>query len=99
MQQTLLVECPFCHGKLEVERESGKVVGKWEAQKGGSGDKMKDAIERMKAEKAKRDKFFENAAQEMDRRKKEANDKFEQEKERLKKEGDVSRPPNPFDLD
>jgi hypothetical protein len=97
---THLVECPFCRGRLEVDAGSGKVVNKWDAKKkSASGDSMKDAFEKLKADQEKRKNFFETAKEELERRKREADEKFEREKERINREGDVSRPPNPFDLD
>jgi len=96
---TLLIDCPFCHGQLEVNPKSGKVVNKWEPRKKGSGDRFKEALEKMKDDKAKRADFFETAHETMEQKKREADKKFEREKERVKEEKDFSPPPRPFDLD
>jgi hypothetical protein len=97
---THLVECPHCRGRIEVEAATGKVVGKWEPKKASSsGDPLKDAFDKLKADDERRKTLFESAKKENERRKREADEKFEKEKERIKREKDVTRPPNPFDLD
>jgi hypothetical protein len=95
---TILVNCPHCSWTLEVDKESGKVVGKWEARKAGV-DPMQAALEKMKADKEKAGTFFQDLKKEQEAKKKEAERLFEKERERLRKEGKVERPPNPFDLD
>lgn len=101
-QETLYVDCPCCGARLEALRQNGKVVQHWakppKASKEG-GDLLKEAAERLKAEKEKREKYLSGAKEILEQEKRKALEKFEQERRRIVEEGDNSRPPNPFDLD
>ncbi|MBI4057433.1 MAG: hypothetical protein HY399_07820 [Elusimicrobia bacterium] len=94
------VECPFCHGTMQVDRESGKIVQKWvPSSPPVQGDRMKAAMEKLQREKEKRENYFSSAQEAEEKKKKELRERFEKEKERIKKEGDTTPPPRPFDLD
>ena len=98
---TIYVDCPCCGARLEVEREGGKVVQKWDKpQKApAGGDPIKAALEKMEADKKKRATFFSGAKDSLEEEKRRTREKFEKEKERIKREKDTTRPPNIFDLD
>lgn len=97
---THLVECPFCRGRIEVDAH-GKVVGQWEAKKkAAGGDSLKDAFEKLKSDKERREKYtFESAQESIERKKRESDEKFRQELERIKRDKDVTPPERPFDFD
>jgi hypothetical protein len=85
-----------------VDASTGKVVQHWEAKKkaaASSGGGLADAIAKMKADDEKRKTLFQDTQKEIERKKREADAVFEKEKERIKRDKDVTRPPNPFDLD
>lgn len=98
---TIYVDCPCCGVRLEVEREGGKVVQRWEKQAKAKpgGDPIKAALAKLEEDKKKRAKLLSGAAEAIEAEKKRALEKFEKEKERIKRENDTSRPPHPFDLD
>ena len=99
---TIYVDCPCCGARIEARRQDGKVVAHWakrpEAESAET-DPLKAAAERQKAEKAKLDNLFTGAKDVLEKRRKEAQEKFDKERERIFKEKDFSRPENPFDLD
>jgi len=102
MDKTIYVECPFCQGMLEVSLESGKVVNKWKHEDipKTADDRMRGALHKIETDKKKRKDLFESTKGRLDEKKKEAEDAFQREVERIKKEGGkVDPPPNPFDLD
>ena len=100
-QGTIYVDCPCCGTRLEVEREDGKVVQRWAKPEkpAAGGDPIKAALAKLEADKKKRENILKNAAGALEDEKKRAMEKFEKEKERIKREKDTSRPPHPFDLD
>ena len=96
---SLFVDCPCCGARLEVDRESGKLLQHWAKQDRPKGDLFKHALEKLKSDQAKLENWFSGAAKELEAKKKQAQDRFEKERQRILREGDTSRPPNPFDLD
>jgi hypothetical protein len=100
-QGTIYVDCPCCGARMEVQREDGKLVQHWaKPVKGKEAENLlKTAAERLKADKAKRDKYLEGAKGMLQDEKRRLEEKFQQGKERIRREGDTGRPPNPFDLD
>lgn len=97
--KTIYVDCPCCGTRIEADSEHGKVVQHWEKTKSASGDSLKDALDRMKQEKEKRNQYFASAKDVLEEQKKKTREKFEKEKERVRKEGDSAPPPRPFDWD
>jgi hypothetical protein len=97
---TFLIDCPCCKVRIEVDRRSGKVLKHYEKPvvKPG-GDPMQEAMKKLKEDKSRLDSYFTNAGKSLEDKKKELDEKFEQEKKRVKDSGDTSRPLNPFDLD
>jgi len=99
---TVYADCPCCGARLEVRRQDGKVVAHWTKRTDGAttdADPLKAAAERQKAEKAKLDHYLTGAKDVLEQRKKEAQEKFDKERDRIFKEKDFTRPDNPFDLD
>ncbi|MBI4051696.1 MAG: hypothetical protein HY400_04245 [Elusimicrobia bacterium] len=97
-----IVECPFCHGSVEIDRESGKVLQKWPPSSLGvapGGDKLKAAMQKLQKDKESREKYFSTAKESEEERKRKLREQFEKEKERIRKEGDITPPERPFDLD
>jgi hypothetical protein len=98
--ETIFVDCPCCATRLEIERNTGKVVQTWaKLEKKAGGDIFADTLKKRKEEKEKLGKYFSQAPSSLQQHKKELMDKFEQEKKRVKESGDTSRPINPMDLD
>lgn len=95
----LKIECPCCHELLEVDSLSGKILSRKKPSQKAPGDRFKEALEKLKTEKEKREKYFSGAKQGMEEQKKKAKEWFEKEKERIEKEGDDTPPPRPFDWD
>lgn len=99
---TVYVDCPCCGARLEARRQDGKVVQQWAKPKPpakGGEDPLKAATERLKAEKAKRETFLDDAKARLEDEKRALEERFRRERERVHREGDTSRPPSPFDLD
>ncbi len=100
MQDTIYVDCPCCGARLEARREDGKVLKHWKTslKKEAAGkDPIKAAQERMAAEAERLKRYLEGAGDILERQKRETMEKFEAEKERIRREGDDSPPPRPFD--
>jgi len=97
---TLLIDCPVCKCRIEVDRRTGKVLRHWDKPviKEGA-DPMKEAFKKMKEDKSRLDSYFTNAGKSLEDKKKELDEKFEKEKKRIKDSGDTSKPENPWDLD
>ena len=97
---TFIIDCPCCKVRIEVDSRTGKVLKHWEkpAVKPGA-DPMQEALEKMKADKARLNDYFSNAGKSLEDKKKELEDKFQKEKKRIEESGDTSKPENPFDLD
>lgn len=101
-ERTIYVDCPCCNARIEARSEDGRVVQHWAKPKTGkpsSGDPLKDALEKLKADKEKRDRYMANPSAILEEQKRKARDRFEAEKKRVAEEGDTSRPPSPFDND
>ena len=87
---------------MEARREDGKLVNHWtKAQRldKSSGDPIKAAQERMKAEKERLGQLLSGAGKRLEDEKRLILEKFEKEKERIIREGDNTPPPRPFDYD
>ncbi|HVE11816.1 MAG TPA: hypothetical protein VNI01_00355 [Elusimicrobiota bacterium] len=99
---TIFVDCPCCSARLEARRQDGKVVGHWKSpprDPKSSADPLKAAVERLKAEKDKRAGILDGVNARLEEEKRQLEDKFRREQERVAREGDTGRPPSPFDLD
>jgi hypothetical protein len=97
---SFLIDCPCCKARIEVDRKTGKVLRHWEKPRVKDGaDPMAEAMKKMQEDKARLDGYFSGAKDEMDRKKKDLLDKFEQEKKRIEESGEDIKPINPMDLD
>lgn len=99
---TIYVDCPCCGARIEVRRQDGRVVAHWAKREEASTaetDPLKAAAERQKAEKTKLDQYLSGAKDMLEKKKREAQEKFDKERDRIFKEKDFTRPENPFDLD
>ena len=102
MDKTIYVKCPFCQGMMEVNVESGKVVNKWEHEDAprSADDRLKGALQKIEESKKKRKELFESTKGQLDEKKKGAQEAFQKEVERIKKEGKPVEPTQrPIDLD
>lgn len=101
MSKHLIVGCPFCHGSMEVNSETGEVLQKWEPSNlsKSSEDRMSDALKKIEESKKKRATLFDQTKSELENKKRKSEDVFEKEVKRIKKEGIVEKPLNPFELD
>lgn len=99
---TIYVDCPCCGARIEARREDGRVVQHWAKPKKparSTGDPLKDALEKLKADKERREKYLADPNAVLEEQKRKARERFEAEKKRVAEEGDTSRPPSPFDYD
>lgn len=101
MRKTIYVNCGFCSGMMEVDVETGDVVGKWSAaERAKSGDdKMASALRKLEDAKKKRAGLFDQKKDELDSQRRKTEDVFKKEVEKIKKEGVKENPIRPFDLD
>ncbi|MCB1196019.1 hypothetical protein KDK77_07520 [bacterium] len=102
MARTIYVTCPGCESLLEVNAENGAIIKHFppQAKPSGNEDPLKHALNLAKEKDLTREDRFQKAKQEAEKHKKDLTKLFEQEKERIKKEGPVTRPDcNPFELD
>lgn len=101
MAKTHYVNCPFCEGLLEVEAESGELVGKWAKgeRHASADDKMSSALKKLQEAKEKRATLFDKTKGALEGQKKRIEESFREEVERAKKEGPGKKPFRPFDLD
>ena len=99
-EETFLIDCPVCKARIEVEKKTGRVLRHWEKPivKEGT-DQMQEALKKIKDDKSRLNDYFSKAQGDMERKKKELLNKFEEEKKRIKDSGDTSKPINPMDLD
>ena len=90
-----MTECPFCHGTMEVNAESGKVVNKWEAKKPqvSANERFSDALKKMDQDKKERVTLFERQQQELRDKKKQADDTFKKRLQEIKEKGEIEPPP------
>ncbi|MDD4004261.1 MAG: hypothetical protein PHW69_03545 [Elusimicrobiaceae bacterium] len=100
-EETIYVDCPLCGGRLEVAKNSGKVVGHWVRPdaKAAGGDIVRDALRKQAEEKLRLEQYFNSAPDKLSKKSEELDKLFEAEKKRIHKEKDYERPENPFDLD
>ncbi len=98
--ETIYVDCPLCGGRLEVVKNTGKVINHWaKPEIGGGGDIVKEALKKQAEEKLRLEEYFKTAPDSLSKKSKKLDDLFEAEKKRIHKEKDYDRPDNPFDLD
>lgn len=94
------VTCPGCTTVLIIRRRDGKVV---EVRKpileNSSGDRFKDAEMKVKGEKERIAKQFEEAREREKNKMDRLNALFNEGLKRAKEEGPVKKPESPFDLD
>ncbi|HOI42099.1 MAG TPA: hypothetical protein PK523_04060 [Elusimicrobiales bacterium] len=97
---SFLIDCPCCKARIEVDRKTGKVLRHWDKPKVKEGaDPMAEAMKKIQEDKARLEGYFSGARGEMDKKKKDLLDKFEQEKKRIEESGEDIKPINPMDLD
>lgn len=98
MRKTILIECPDCGLRMEVDVETSKIINKYKKPVvENSNDPLKEMIDKAKKEKAEFDKYFNDARKEIDKKKEELEKHFEDTKKKAK--DDKERPINPMDLD
>jgi hypothetical protein len=85
---------------MEVEAESGKVIQKWEPEASDAPlDKMSNALKKIDEGKKRRQTLFDAKKSEIEGHRKESEDLFRKEMEKIKREGVKENPLKPFDLD
>ena len=82
---------------MEVDRESGKLLQHWAKREQFKGDPLKGAVQKLKDDQKRLENWFSTAQGQLEAQKKRALERFEQERQRIAREGDTSRPPNPMD--
>ena len=102
MARTIYVNCPNCKELLEVDAEDGKVIKHFKskaAEKGASGDLLKDVLDEVKGKGEKLDAQFREAKEKEKEKAKTIDDVFQKKIEKAKKEKDIKPEIRPFDLD
>jgi len=101
MGKTIYVNCPFCEGLLEISTETGQIIDKWASGESlpASDDKLSSVMKKLEDAKKKRATLFDQTKGQLETQKKKAESTFQEEVERVKKEGMKEKPANPFDLD
>lgn len=94
---SILIECPDCGLRIEVDRKTGRIVNKYKKPQISSSDPLSDMIKKTKENRLKLDDYFGNAQKEMERKKRELEKQFEENKKKAK--DDNTKPINPMDLD
>ncbi|MEF3281059.1 MAG: hypothetical protein K6357_08875 [Elusimicrobiota bacterium] len=95
---TILIECPDCGLRIEIDRKTGKIVNKFKKPDiSNSNDPLSDMIKKTKENQNKLDDYFKNAGKEMEKKKEELEKQFEENKKKAKE--DPTKPINPMDLD
>ncbi|MBO4556535.1 MAG: hypothetical protein J5706_07220 [Elusimicrobiales bacterium] len=98
--KSFIIECPCCGERLEIDRESGKVIKRWPKPEIAEGsDIFAEGMKKLEEEKARLDSYFDGAGEMLKNKEKELDSLFEKEKKRIEESGDFSRPDSPFDLD
>jgi len=100
MSETIFVDCPHCGQRLEVEKNTGKIVKTWaKVEKKEGVDLVAETLRKRKEERAQLDKYFSGAPDSLKKHKEELLKKFDAEKKRIHDEKDYDKPVNPMDLD
>lgn len=98
MARDLTVRCPCCSASLEVDARTGRVLR--HVRPGApKADPFAQGLERAR-KGDESDDAFRSAQQNLETRRKEAEDRFSREADRARREkaeGKEIRPPNPFD--
>lgn len=95
---TVIIECPQCGIRIEIDRKTGKVINKYpKPETSKSGDIFSDMIKKDEENKRKLEEYFSNAPQSLKKRKDELEKKFEENRKKAK--DDPNPPLNPMDLD
>ena len=99
--KTFYIECPHCDGMMEIDAESGKMLKKWAAAEKlpPNQDKMQAALQKLEEEKRKRATILDDTRHRLVNEKKKTEKLFQQQVEKVKKEGVSENPLNPFDRD
>lgn len=87
---------------MEIEGASGKVLQKWppgQLTAGTPEERLGEALKKMDEAKKKREEYFSSAASQLEEKKKKAAKLFEEQIKKIKKEGPITPPERPFDLD
>jgi hypothetical protein len=101
MSRSFYVDCPCCKALLEVDAETGHVIKKWTASERNrpGEDKMTAALKKIEEDKKKREGLFDKTKSGLEEHKKKMDEVFQQQVEKVKKEGVKENPLRPFDLD
>ena len=65
----MFVDCPCCGARMEVDRESGKLLEHWTKQERPKGDPLQAAVEKLKSDQAKLENWFSTAQGQMEAQK------------------------------
>ena len=57
----MFVDCPCCGARIEVDRESGRIIEHWTKQERPKGDPLQAAVEKLKTDQAKLENWFSTA--------------------------------------
>lgn len=93
---TVIIECPCCGTRLEIDRKTCKIINKYPKIDTKS-TTFDDLIRKSKDNVKELDQYFSSAPENLKKRKEELERKFEENKEKAKK--DPNPPINPMDLD
>ena len=101
MGKSIYVTCSHCKGLMEVDSETGFVLKKWAPSEKpiNDGDKMSAALKKLEEDKKKREGLFDKTREGLSGQKKKLEQAFQDEVEKVKKEGVKENPLRPFDLD
>ena len=97
------VKCPLCQGTLEINKRTEKVVQKWKAtlpKDTSSDDKFSAALKKLKDQKDSTAARFKQAQNDVQERKKKAEELVKQGAQKIQEEGGKVEPQTrPIDLD
>lgn len=99
-EDSFIISCPCCGERLEIERRTGKIIKRWaKPEESADKDIMQAGLDKLEADKARLEAYFSSAGQSMQEHEAKLAKLFDEEKERIEKSGDTSKPQIPFDLD
>ena len=94
---TIIIECPECGIRLEIDKKTGKIVNKYpKLETKGSEDPFLSLLKKSKENTKKLDEYFSKAPDDLKKRQEELEKKFEENKKKAK--DDPNPPVNPMDL-
>ena len=99
MKRTIFVTCPDCQNTLEVDAESGRVIGHWaKGFKDPTKDSFAEGLKKIQEQKEKRKSLLQTTQEELAKKKHQVQESFQEKLNQAKKEG-PQKPQSPFDLD